>query len=267
MHKLLRSTVSRGRLIQACLFLTFSILFLIFFLPIAFGVVHTGTVFGTFVCLLAVLCTVFPKQLLQLIRFAFGNKIIRIFASLFALFIAAGIIVAIIITFFMIKECCFNVADGSESVAVVLGCKINGTTPSKMLKSRLDKAYIFLTEHPDMPCVVSGGQGEDEVTSEASVMKDYLVNLGISSDRIYVEDKSSNTYDNILFSSELAEEKELDGNSIAVVTDGFHQLRAGLIADELGIKHSSVSASTVWYLFLPYYVREWFGVVERVVLK
>lgn len=45
--------------------------------------------------------------------------------------------------------------------------------------------------------VVSGGQGMDEEVSEAFAMKEYLTNKGISEDRIIMEDKSTNTLENI----------------------------------------------------------------------
>ena len=42
---------------------------------------------------------------------------------------------------------------------VVLGAQIHGDQPSLTLKKRLDRAYEYLTEHPEASAFVSGGQG------------------------------------------------------------------------------------------------------------
>ena len=61
-------------------------------------------------------------------------------------------------------------ADLSGETVIVLGCKVNGDAPSLMLKRRLDTAAAYLRENPDARCIVSGGQGDTEPRSAASVM-------------------------------------------------------------------------------------------------
>ena len=62
-----------------------------------------------------------------------------------------------------------------------------------MLKHRLDAAYDYLTEHPDVPVIVCGGQGPDESISEAQCMYEYLTKKGIAAERITQEDRSTST--------------------------------------------------------------------------
>lgn len=50
---------------------------------------------------------------------------------------------------------------------------------------------------------MSGGQGPDEVISEALAMKNYAVEMNIPEEDILMEDKSTNTKENLLFSTEL----------------------------------------------------------------
>ena len=50
---------------------------------------------------------------------------------------------------------------------------------------------------------MSGGQGPDEDRTEASVMHDYLEQHGIDATRIIIEDQSTSTYENLVFSKEL----------------------------------------------------------------
>ena len=47
---------------------------------------------------------------------------------------------------------------------------------------------------------MSGGKGPDEVIAEGEAMQNYAVKQGIPADDIIVENKSTTTYENILFS-------------------------------------------------------------------
>ena len=118
--------------------------------------------------------------------------------------------------------------DGTETI-VVLGSKVNSYGPSLMTANRLKAAIKFMNEHPDTKCVLSGGQGPDEPFSEAKGMFDYMVSHGIDENRLYLEDRSTNTRENLKFSKELIEKEGLNGN-IAIVSNEFHLYRAGLIA-------------------------------------
>lgn len=51
---------------------------------------------------------------------------------------------------------------------------------------------------------MSGGQGKDEDLSEAAAMKDYAVKHGYDPNLILLEDKSTNTYQNMLYSKKVA---------------------------------------------------------------
>ena len=57
---------------------------------------------------------------------------------------------------------------------VILGAGVNGTTPSVALQTRIDAAERYLKAHPDIPAVLSGGQGPGEDISEARAMYDAL---------------------------------------------------------------------------------------------
>ncbi len=142
---------------------------------------------------------------------------------------------------------------------IVLGCKVIENRPSRMLRKRLDKAVEYLNENPQAVCIVSGGQGRDEMRTEAEVMREYLIKNGISESRILCETKSTSTFENFAFSKKLFGEHF--NQPIAVITDGYHQYRASLIAKMQGISTCSLSSFTE-PLFLPtYWVREWFGIV------
>lgn len=178
--------------------------------------------------------------------------------------ITSAIIVAVIMYFSTITVLMINAQSKSPSNAkavVVLGCKVNGEKPSRMLQRRLDSAYEFLNENKDVICIVSGGKGDDEQIPEALAMQNYLLDKGIAPSRIFMEDKSVNTYENFKLSLDILYKYNI--NDIAIVTDGFHQYRASYIAEKFGLESSAINAKTdmlTKWLIPTYWVREWFGI-------
>ena len=115
-----------------------------------------------------------------------------------------------------------EIDDGA--VILVFGAKVQGTQPARPLAKRLDKAAEILHARPDTFCIVSGGQGADEIMPEAEVMKNYLVNKGIDAERIITEASSHNTVENIANSSEILKLMGYDGQ-VACVSTSFHMPR------------------------------------------
>ena len=152
--------------------------------------------------------------------------------------------------------------DCPDYTVVVLGCKVHGDQPSWMLNDRLEKAYAVLSENPNVKCVVTGGMGEDEQFTEGYVMRKYLVEKGISPDRIYVEELASSTEENMLYSKSLIRLNGLSEN-IVIVTDRFHVLRARMWAEKSGFKNIySGCCETRLYLVTGYWFREMFGLAR-----
>ena len=151
-------------------------------------------------------------------------------------------------------------APKDETVMIVLGCGVNGDRPSLMLTERLDAAYDYLNTHEEVVCILSGGQGKGENISEAECMYRYLIEKGIAKERLYKEDRSTSTRENLLYSKKIIEEKNLDPQVI-IVTNEFHEYRASVIAEYTGIKPSTVCGKTAWWLLPTYYLRELYGIV------
>ena len=143
---------------------------------------------------------------------------------------------------------------------IVLGAGVNGTTPSIPLAKRIEEAYDYMSENPDTIVIASGGQGFMESISEAECIKNELVRMGIDEDRIIMEDKSTSTIENLRFSKAFITD---DDARIGIITNSFHEYRAGLIAKEAGYdKVYSVPAKTLFPVGIHYMLREFFGVVR-----
>jgi uncharacterized SAM-binding protein YcdF (DUF218 family) len=147
---------------------------------------------------------------------------------------------------------------------VVLGAGLDGDRPGPLLRRRLERALAV--DAPGVPdsvpvtFVVSGGQGDDEVVSEADAMADYLRARGVSSDRIVREDRSVNTRQNLRFSGTLME-RAGPGHRATVVTSGFHVYRTTLLARRAGVPVDVIGAPTSPAYWLSATLREFAAVL------
>lgn len=151
---------------------------------------------------------------------------------------------------------------------VVLGAKVNGTTPSLSLNDRIGAAHDYLTKHPDAVAILSGGQGADEGISEAMCMFRELTALGIEEDRLWLEDQATSTWENLHFSLDLIEENTgVRPDTIGLVSSEYHLFRAGLFAKECGVESVGIPAKTSWFsIRLNYFLREVAGVWHYLIL-
>lgn len=151
---------------------------------------------------------------------------------------------------------------------IVLGAGLSGTSPTRPLALRIQKASNYMKDNPDTILIASGGKGEDEVVSEASVIERVLVEqYGISADRIIQENASINTIANLKNSYDIIDaDYEGEGKPrVGVVTNGFHIYRARLIAKEQGRDDVyGIPAQTLFPVGIHYVVREFFGVVQLI---
>lgn len=133
-------------------------------------------------------------------------------------------------------------ANGTATYMIVLGAKVKtGGIPSLSLKNRLEEAVEYLNKYPHVKVIVSGGQGADEDRTEASVMLKYLQDKGIETNRILIEDQSTSTYENLLFSKELLPKGT---KNITILSNDFHLQRAKYLAESLGFEVDVVAAKT-----------------------
>lgn len=148
------------------------------------------------------------------------------------------------------------VPDENADYMIVLGAQVIGTEPSYNLVQRLDTAYDYLIENPRTIVVLSGGKGSGEEISEAQAMAEYLQKKGISKERMILESKSVNTYENIKYSKKWIKEDK----SVVIVTNSFHIMRSVQCAKTQGLKNvQGLGASIHWYTVPNLYLREFFA--------
>ncbi|MBZ9668968.1 YdcF family protein [Mesorhizobium sp. ES1-3] len=99
---------------------------------------------------------------------------------------------------------------------------------------RMVETAILARRFPQAKVVVSGGNGSLFLDGEgdADTAPRLLGSLGVSADRLVLEDKSRNTYENAVFSRELVKPKP--GETWLLVTSAFHMPRAKGLFDKAG---------------------------------
>lgn len=252
------------RFFRTCIVLVGIGVFALFFAAVFYGVFNIGNALGMWAGLM-------------LIGYGFAFEKINVFLNNLrkrkwgmSLLIVGGVAVAvalITITVLSVKMhgAMHNPPD-KETTVVVLGCKVHQDGPGILLRERVLTAKKFLEENPEINCVLSGGKGDDEPVSEAECMRQMLIEGGINPERLFVEDKSTSTRENIEFSKKVIEQNGLNP-CITVITSDFHQYRAMKIAQSLGLESFSISAKTPFSLFSTYHLREIGGILKGVFIE
>ena len=159
-------------------------------------------------------------------------------------------------------------ADFGRDFLIVLGCGLRRDgTPTPLLKERLDLAKRFHDEQlartgKASRFVVSGGQGPDEIQSEAAAMKAYLVSWGIPESSVFTEDRSTDTAENMLFSKQIIDGVQPDARPVFFTTN-YHVFRAGLKARRVKMRAVGMGAPTKWYFWPNASVREFVGLLTE----
>ena len=167
---------------------------------------------------------------------------------------------------------------------IIHGAGLDGTRPTPLLAGRIDKALeLWNKQHQQGKFVASGGQGADEVVSEAQAMRDYLLEKGVPADAILMEDKSTTTWENLKNSiavirtdhTSAASNDAASGSSsasngtaasgdftTAVVSSDFHVFRCAEYAHNLGIKADGIGSHTKGWYWPTAFIREFIAITK-----
>ena len=147
---------------------------------------------------------------------------------------------------------------GEPDFLLILGCRVKGDTPDEMLRLRAKAAAKFLNEHKNVRAICCGGiVHEDQTKSEAQAIKEILLQNGIESERIFLEDKSQTTFENFVNAKKITDSLQTEKEpEIAFISSEFHLMRASVIASLVGVKASSIPAPSPKKGRALYYVYE-----------
>ena len=232
--------------------------FWVFLQPVTLaGILNVGNVVGMGVCILLAAVAVFSPSIARALSGRPKTRRGRAATASVAAVLALGIAWCGVLSVLMAGA--VNARPQTPATVIVLGCRVEGDTPSVALMHRVETAAGYLVANPSVQVIVSGGQGADEWISEAEAMRRVLVDRGVSEDRILVEDRSTSTLENLEFSKELLAENGLS-TSVVVVSEGYHMYRALSVAERVGLDAQGLAAPSAPWILPTSWVREWFGI-------
>lgn len=239
---------ARGKWIRALCVGICALGILWFCMPVLHGGFAEGSIFGVAVCALGMAITLRYKRMV--IKGGWQKVLARLAAASYILGIGwAGYLTVLIVSYQAAPP-----PPGRN--VIVLGAQVySAERMGVSLRNRVDRAAEYLIENPDSKCIVTGGQGSNEPCAESLTARNALVRHGIEPERIFFEDKSRNTRENLKFAMEAAQANDFD-TEVVVVSQSFHLYRAVRLAESAGFTASGLSAETDPIIYPSYYGRE-----------
>jgi uncharacterized SAM-binding protein YcdF (DUF218 family) len=184
--------------------------------------------------------------------------------NIVAIFILVVLFFSIYFSYLHLKIREHSSLDVPEQVdyIIILGARVKGTTPSLALQYRIEAAAKYLKDNQNTIAIASGGKGEGEDISEAIAIKNGLINEGIEASRIFLEDESTDTVENITNSMKLIPAGLSKG---LIVSNDFHIFRAKLIAKDLGLQLAGLPADTPTIAIPKSYSREYLAITKYLI--
>lgn len=235
--------------------------FLVFFAPVLGGIVNIANLLAMGGFVLLAMLFLFLPAFLRLLRWLWARR----WGKALVLAVGSGtgaVALALLVLFCLVATELHAVPRASCPTVLVLGCQVRGTVPSLLLQYRIQAAEDYLTANPTAVAILSGGKGSGENISEAACMYQVLSDRGIDPQRLYLEEASSNTWENLCFSQALMEREGLSG-PVAIVSNDFHIYRALQMAGDLGLDaHGLAAKSKYWFSRPTYMLREAMALVQ-----
>lgn len=142
---------------------------------------------------------------------------------------------------------------------VVLGASVYADGPSPALTRRVNAVMDCLDQHPDAVIIASGGQGSNEPVSEARCIRDELVKRGVDPNRILMEDRSTDTRENMVCSKALIDRADA---AVGIVTNNYHVWRSLRLARRAGLTNVyGIAAEYTGPTLIHFMVREAVGIL------
>jgi len=151
----------------------------------------------------------------------------------------------------------FSEVKKSDAILILGNTVETSGIPSMRLKGRLDKGIELYQNNLAPIIIVSGGYGI-EGFNEAIVMKNYLVEHGVKTDNIIVDENGNTTYLTTRNLVPIAKEKNI--KSIIVVSQYYHLLRVKRAVEMVGINEVYVSAGNS-----PFEIRDFYSIPREII--
>ncbi len=188
---------------------------------------------------------------------AITNKKLRIFLKLVIIAAAAVILCTVLVFgisayvksaskgYFLTPEQAYDFQDAD--CIIVLGCRVNDTTPSPMLSDRLLRGIELYDNGAAPKLLMSGDHGRTDY-DEVNAMKQFAIDRGVPSENVFMDHAGFSTYETMYRAKEVFAAKR-----VIIVTQSYHLYRAVYIARALGLDAYGVSSDLQTYIKQPMY--------------
>ena len=105
--------------------------------------------------------------------------------------------------------------------------------PSGIYLTRIVTA-VRLQKKLHIPIIVSGAEVPEDKVVKDHIVKRFLIDLGIPADKIIIEDKSRDTFENAEFTQKICQ--RLGFTNPILVTSAYHMKRAVMSFEKVGLK-------------------------------
>ncbi|MBM0783684.1 YdcF family protein [Staphylococcus epidermidis] len=147
---------------------------------------------------------------------------------------------------------------------MVLGAGIFSEEVTTLLAARLDKALsVYHSQRTKPIIIVSGGQGPDEPISEALAMKRYLIAHNVPENHIFMENQSTNTRTNFLYSKSIIHSMMPTSSHMLCVTSQFHVLRALKFAKKAHLSFDGIGSRTPYHFLAQSMIIDFLGLMYQ----
>ncbi|MDQ2650420.1 MAG: YdcF family protein [Actinomycetota bacterium] len=126
-------------------------------------------------------------------------------------------------------------ATQADAIIVLGAAQYNGR-PSPVLQHRLDHALELYEEQLAPTIVLTGGRQVGDTFTEATAGYNYLRSQGVPDDALLKEVDGTSSWESLSATARFLIDR--DQTKVVLVTDGYHAMRVGSIADDLGLDAS-----------------------------
>ena len=187
-------------------------------------------VFNTFNIILFLIVLAF---FLKFFRFNFFSKFFYLISVI--VFLITGILPTGSYLIFQLEKDFYNeniFPENIDGILILSGAtnpfltKVHNQVSLNASSERLIESVNLMNKYPKAKVIFSGGSGSLKhlELTHSSAAKIFYKSLGVDISNIYFENKSRNTYENIIFSKKIA--KPNDNEKWIIITSAFHLKRA-----------------------------------------
>ena len=162
--------------------------------------------------------------------------------------LSAIILLAVLFFVFIAAEIYFydeSTTNRTADAAIVLGAAVWGERLSPVFEERVKHSIDLYRTGKIKKIIFTGGRGNADEETEARAARRFAVECGVPAEDILTEDKSTNTYENLLFAKPIAETNRIE--TVLLVSDPLHLKRSVEIAKSLNYEVFPAPTPTTRY--------------------